>query len=534
KKIYIAEYPTVQSAQGRRKPGAYQAIIDQINDGVLVVNFIGHGNPTVWTHEAVFSVATSIPQLVNSNKFSVFMLATCNFSQFDDPKRYSGSELLINKPDGGAIGALSATRKVYSDRNAYLHQQVFANMFRRDQYGRLIVERPAAALTLFKFLIGNDINDQKYVYLGDPSMKLQYPAGYASIDSVNHQPLSGAPVQMKALARVSVQGTVRDLSNRPDTAFSGKVLLAVNDASRNVIIVNFPTGSNWSYLGAGSTIYRGNNSVSKGKFNATFVVPRDIQYADSTNKGRLVAYFMDSLRVYEGAGYTENVWVGGTENVTPDTAGPAMTLYLDSRGFRPGDMVGEEPTLLVDLVDSNGINTSVSGIGHRIEAWVNGGSQSRDITDYYQSQLDDYQKGTVQYKLKALAQGRNSVRVRAWDTHNNSSAKETFFEVTSTEQLRISDVFNYPNPFASGTTFTFRQNLLAPLNVTVKIYTLAGRLIQSLETISASDPFVRIAWDGRDRDGDILANGVYLYKVIVRTTDGQYGSEVLGKLSVLK
>jgi len=196
--------------------------------------------------------------------------------------------------------------------------------------------------------------------------------------------------------------------------------------------------------------------------------------------------------------------------------------------------VSEEPTLFVDLVDSNGINTSVSGIGHRIEVWVNGGSQSKDITEFYSSNLDDYQKGTVQYSLEGLPQGRNSVRVRAWDTHNNASVKETFFDVTSTDQLRVSDVFNYPNPFPGGTTFTFRQNLLTPLNITVKIYTLAGRLIQSLDAISPGEPYVKIPWDGRDRDGDILANGVYLYKVIVRTTDGQFGSEVLGKLAVSK
>jgi hypothetical protein len=291
---------------------------------------------------------------------------------------------------------------------------------------------------------------------------------------------------------------------------------------------------NWQYRGTGGTIYRGQNSVTKGRFNATFVVPKDILYADSTSRGRLVLYVIDSLRAYEGAGFTENVRIGGTEVASADSTGPGMTLYLDSRSFRAGDPVSEQPTLFVDLVDSNGINTSVSGIGHRIEAWVNGSSQSKDITDYYSSQLDDYQKGTVQYTLKGLPQGRNSVRVRAWDTHNNASLKETFFEATSTDQLRVSDVFNYPNPFPSGTTFTFRQNLRTPLNATVKIYTLAGRLIQSLDGVSPGEPFVKIPWDGRDRDGDILANGVYLYKVIVRTTDGRFGSEVLGKLSVLK
>ncbi len=533
KKIYIAEYPTVQSAQGRRKPGAYQDIIDRINEGVLVTNFTGHGNPAVWTHESIFLVQTSIPQLVNANKLTVIFLATCNFSQFDDPKRSSGSELLINKADGGAIGAVSATRKVYSFDNAAFHQGVFQKLFRRDSFDRLVVERPATAIYLFK-TFQNSENDQKFFFMGDPTMKLQYPSGYASVDSVNHQPLSGPPVAMKALARISVQGTIRDAANQLDTTFNGRIALTVNDASRKILIINFPIGAPpWPYTGSGGTIYRGQNSVTKGKFNATFIVPKDIAYADSTAKGRLVAYFVDSLRAYEGAGFTDNVRVGGTENVVPDTAGPAMVLYLGSRGFRSGDVVGEEPLLLVDLVDSNGINTSVSGIGHRIEAWVNSSSQSKDITDFYSSQLDDYQKGTVQYSLKGLPKGRNSIRVRAWDTFNNATMKETFFDVSSTDQLRITDVFNYPNPFANGTSFTFKQNLLASLNVTVKIYTLAGRLIQSISAVSGGE-FIRIPWNGRDRDGDILANGVYLYKVIVRTTDGRYGSEVLGKLSVLK
>jgi hypothetical protein len=59
-------------------------------------------------------------------------------------------------------------------------------------------------------------------------------------------------------------------------------------------------------------------------------------------------------------------------------------------------------------------------------------------------------------------------------------------------------------------------------------------LIQTIETTSPGEPFIQIPWDGRDRDGDTLANGVYLYKVAVRTVDGTYSSEALGKLAVLK
>ena len=108
----------------------------------------------------------------------------------------------------------------------------------------------------------------------------------------------------------------------------------------------------------------------------------------------------------------------------------------------------------------------------------------------------------MEYPLTGLPAGKNSIRIRAWDSQNNSSLAETYFEVASSDRLSVSDVFNYPNPFAGETQFTFRQNLSDALDVEVKIYTLAGRLIQSLQTLTAGEPMVRVPWDGRDRDGD--------------------------------
>lgn len=539
KKIYIAEYPTVTSAQGRRKPGAYQAIIDAINRGALIVNFTGHGNPTVWTHESVFSTLTSIPLLTNAGRLCVLFAATCNFSQFDDPKRYTGSELLINKPDGGSVAVVSATRKVFGFPNAHLNQQTFARMFARASSGRLIVERPATAL--FRFKTGNNSdNDQKFFFMGDPTMRLQFPEGFASIDSINQSPVdsvSGAPrtdpIQLKALSKVTVRGALLTQANQPDSTLQGRLSLTINDASRSVVIVNFSPGVNWPYLAVGGAIYRGENSITNGRFSAEFIVPKDILYADSTSRGRVVAYYSESLK--DGMGYTEKVWIGGTaDSGAHDEQGPGINIYLDGRSFRSGDLVSRSPMLYVDLEDRSGINTSGSGIGHRIEAWLNNAAQSIDLTDFYSSQLDNFRKGTVQYPLTDLRLGKNFLRVRAWDTYNNATTGETVFEVTSSDKLSITDVMNYPNPFSKGTAFTFRQNQLVPLDIAIKIYTLAGRLIQTLEAFSPGEPFVSLPWDGRDRDGDILANGVYLYKVLVKTRDGKFSSEALGKLSVVK
>jgi hypothetical protein len=545
RKIYLEEYPAVQTSQGRRKPGAYQDIIDEINRGALIVNFTGHGNPTVWAHENVFHVNTSIPQLTNGDKLSVFFGATCNFSQYDDPRRYTGAELLINKENGGAIGVVSASRKVFADQNYYLNRGIYAALFTRDQFGRTKVERVATAIYLFKQNFNND-NDEKYLLLGDPTMRLQFPRGYVSIDTINAQPVDSvngvpriSPIQLRALARITVKGTVRNAANTVEPSATGLLTLIVNDATRRVTIPTFYTGP-FDYLTPGGLIYRGVSSISNGRFTATFVVPKDIAYADSSTRGRLVAYYADNNSSTNGVGYTNKIWVGGTDpNAPVDTAGPAIRIYLgttyeSSLSFRAGDVVNEKPTLFVDLVDSSGINTSIASLGHKIEAWINNSPESKDMTEFYTSKVDNFQAGTVTYPLRDLPRGRNTIKVRAWDTYNNANMAETYFEVRPSDQLAVVDVMNYPNPFTKSTAFTFRHNQAVPVNATVKVYTVAGRLIQTLEAFGVTEPFVKIPWDGRDRDGDELANGVYLYKLIVRTVDGRFTSEVLGKLAIAR
>ncbi len=540
KKVYIAEYPTENTAVGRRKPGAYSDIIDQINKGVLVLNYAGHGNPNVLAHERIFEVGTSIPQLFNTDRLTVFFLATCNFSQFDNPKSLTGGEILMNRREGGAVGVVSATRKVYAGANAQLNQGTYRQMFVQDAFGRVVVKRPATALYLHKVSGANSENDQKFFYMGDPTMRLQYPQRHASIDSINGErvdSVGGVPrqslIQLKSLSRVTVKGTVRNESNEIDESYDGTLSLIVNDATRQQTIVDFYPGANWSYLAAGGTIYRGENSVRNGRFEAAFVVPKDIAHADTTDNARLVAYFSDASK--DGVAYTGKVFVGGTDTTAGvDSEGPEITISLENRSFRPGDLVTENPMLYLDFEDSSGVNTSGSGIGHRIEAWLNNSTQSIDLTEHYASKLDDYRQGTVQYKLEGLQQGRNTILVRAWDSYNNSSVAETFFEVAASNRLAVSDVFNYPNPFARETEFTFRHNRTDPIDITVKVYTVAGRAIQTLETQSSGETYVRIPWDGRDRDGDLLANGVYLYKLIVKTADGSLGTEALGKMSIIR
>jgi len=86
-------------------------------------------------------------------------------------------------------------------------------------------------------------------------------------------------------------------------------------------------------------------------------------------------------------------------------------------------------------------------------------------------------------------------------------------------RFRILNLYNYPNPFQRETYFTFvLAGAQAPDEVRIRIYTVAGRKIRQIVVAGAGLQigFNRIPWDGRDAEGDEIANGTYLYQVEVR------------------
>ncbi len=531
RKIYLAAYPTVSTASGRRKPAVNAAIRDQINQGTLVLNYNGHGNPSVWSYCYVFVRETDFRELYNKGKYFFLIAATCNYSAFDQSTEESSGELLVSMPGAGAIAVFAATRPVYAYQNLLLNQALYANLFRQTPHGTLAEVRLGDAVYRAKQGYAWDDNSRKYFLLGDPALKIDFPSLSAAVDSVNHSPGTQV-VQLSALGRASLAASVRDTAFLPDTSFSGTAQLVVYDADQTVQLYDpNPHVGSTTYKVAGNVLFRGQESITRGRMKADFIVPKDISYTNDL--GRVTVYCWSPLA--DGIGYTKNIRVGGTDSAAPGhTKGPEVRLFIDSRSFRSGDVVSAHPTLLADLQDDVGINTSGAGIGHRLEAWLDGGPESIDLTGYYKSGVDTYQEGAVEYPLGELTPGTHTLRMRAWDTYDNPSTSETVFDVVTSVGLKVTSVFNYPNPFAGATVFTFEHNQISPVDAELKVYTVAGRQIQSLKVTGVNQQQVRIPWDGRDRDGDILANGVYLYKIIVRTSDGRLSTEAYGKMSVLK
>ena len=294
--------------------------------------------------------------------------------------------------------------------------------------------------------------------------------------------------------------------------------------------VTVPEWQGFSFIRNGSILYRGEISVTGGQFTARVPVPKDVTFG---SRARLSLYALGGET--DAVGTTEQLTIFGTDStVAPDTTGPEITIRLHSREFSPGDIVPPDPELMVDLTDESGINTSSVSIGHQLEAVLSSNGRLINLSDAYSGNLDTYQSGRATTTLRDLPEGRQSVRVRAWDIHNNSSVAEAAFEVRNGGDANVFRVVNYPNPFARSTIFTMQRTSAVPVDIRIRVYTVAGRMIRELETPGVTELFVRVPWDGRDSEGNEVANGVYLYKVITRTMDGGETKEVIEKLAVMR
>ena len=194
---------------------------------------------------------------------------------------------------------------------------------------------------------------------------------------------------------------------------------------------------------------------------------------------------------------------------------------------------------MVKLEDISGINTVGNGEGHDIVGLLNENTQEQYLlNEFYEATLDDFTKGNVEYPFNKLDDGRYSVRVKAWDVHNNPGEGYTEFVVASSAELALKNVFNYPNPFTTHTSFIFQHNRPGEmLDVNVQIYTISGKVIKNINQTVMSEGYNvnpnEITWNGLDDYGDLIGKGVYIYKVKVKGENG-FSAQEFQKLVILR
>lgn len=529
-KIFLDAYQKEALPGGNRYPEVNQLIKDNVERGALIVNYVGHGGEVGWAEERILDVST-IRNWTNFNAMPLFMTATCEFTRFDDPGRTSAGEYVLLNPNGAGVSLVSTTRLVFSGENFNLAKQFFDNVLAKDEVPDL---RLGDISRRTKVQTSGSINKRSFMLIGDPAVRLSYPEMKVFTQSITDT--LGNPLDtLKALGNVKVTGYVGNEDGVTLTDFNGVVTVTVYDKESEITTLANDGGTPFEFKTHKNVIYRGKAGVENGQFDFSFIVPKDINLSvDST--GRLSYYALSDET--DAHGHKNGLTVGSIdENAAIDETGPQVELFMNDENFVLGGMTDENPVIFAKLLDNSGINMVGTGIGHDLSATLNdNSSQQLILNDFYESDLDTYKSGTVRYQLENMEEGLHKLRLKAWDVHNNSGEGYTEFVVAESEEFALSHILNYPNPFTTYTEFSFEHNqVCAFLNVQIQVFTISGKLVKTINTISNTNGFrvEPIAWNGLDDYGDQLARGVYVYKVKVRNPAGEK-VEKFEKLVILK
>ncbi len=523
-KIYLDAYQQITMAGGARYPEVNRAINERVNQGALMINYIGHGETRGLAHQRVVTI-DDIAGWNNKYNMPVFMTATCEFSSFDqpDPENLSAGVRVLLKNEGGTAGLFTTTRLAWSGHNLILNRNFMEAAFANNKLITLSHDKDdqhpnlgdLIRIAKQKSSSGGTTPRQlrNFVLLGDPSMQMAYPEFRVVTENM--------PDTIRAFQEVTITGHVTDLQGNMVHDYNGVLFPTIYDKKTVYkTLGNNPDSNPAEFSLRNSILYKGKASIENGRFSFQFMVPKDIAYEYGSGK---ISYYLDD-GVTDGHGHFQDFIIGGTaDDFQADLHGPDIELFMNDTTFASGAYTNENPILLAHLFDESGINLTGS-IGHDISAFLNDDFSSPiRLNNYFEADLDSYQSGRVIYPFRRLDEGRYTLTLRAWDIHNNPATATIDFVVSSSGQLVLEHLMNYPNPFAYDTWFTFSHNqAFSELDVRIDIYDLQGRLVNTIKerVFPVGFQSTPIHWDGLSNDGRPLVNGLYIYRITMTTPEG--------------
>ena len=488
-KLYMMEYPEVSdaSAYGVIKPAATEALFNSLSSGTAIISYIGHGSAYQLAQEKLLHMDRGdLNQINTGTKLPLWVVGTCSFGHFDDPLTESFSEELIREPMNAASMVISTSRPITVTGNERYTQDLFEYMFNNGEVSD-------AKVGILLQSIKDGTSEAQYFHLfGDPAMQLPMPKEILS-------DLTISPDTLKTLETGTYSGSQSLIQN------SGNGFVTLLDADRDVTREYEISSETYtlSYTLPGATLFRGLFSFSGPSFNGDIRIPQDISYAD--DPARLLTYIHNDEN--EAGGAISSIQLAGGSG-TQDTFGPQISFEtITGTGLEQGDHFPENEDLIIRLSDPLGINLT-NETGHEIMLTDMNTNNFLTITDDFYYNQNSIITGTINYPV--VGQGIH-IKIKAWDNANNPSEKEIKLYRTQVNKLEIYNAYNFPNPFATSTQFTFEvtQNI----DLTLDLYTLGGRRIKSFEKFNLSAGYHTIDWDGLDSFGGNIANGVYLYRL---------------------
>jgi hypothetical protein len=144
---------------------AKNTLISGINQGPLLVNFIGHGSVEIWRGSVLTSNDTEV--LINGWRLPFFINMTCFNGMFHDVFTESLSEALLRADCGGAVAVWASSGMTEPERQVIMNKELFRHLFTGESITLGEAVKRAKSAT-------NDPDIRRtWILFGDPTTRLK-------------------------------------------------------------------------------------------------------------------------------------------------------------------------------------------------------------------------------------------------------------------------------------------------------------------------------------------------------------------------
>jgi len=514
RKLYLDRFEQVRNGGIQTSPDAGLALRDNFKEGLLLLNYIGHGNETTLTAERVFTVSDLVNYPENP-LLPVFVTATCEFGRHDSPFIRSGAEELLFAKKKGAIALLTTGRPVFSSVNFALNKAFIENVFKIDNgINRNLGE-------IFKDTKNNSLNgpfNRNFSLLGDPSMKLALPELDMETEQIVDIRLEIPTDSLLAIQEVQIKGKILDpVSGALLSTMEGEYELIIYDKPKTYKTLG-DESSPIEFQEDSSVVFKGKGEVNNGLFTSNIFITGNIE--QEFGEGTIRMFASLSAGIHEAMGARKVIIGGKSEGPISDKIGPKITLRF-GRDLSESPPTISSPTfpILINLEDESGINIASSEIGQDISLQVN--EENIYILNHKYSAIEgSYKKGQIFTELLDLREGWNSISIKAWDNVGNQSVLTFNLLVEGSLRLQILEHISYPNPTNENSKFIITHNRPNEnLYLEFQVYSVKGDKIFSTNQryVEAEEILDDFEWNFFHNKTKYPAKGTYIYRLMLKS-----------------
>lgn len=270
-------------------------------------------------------------------------------------------------------------------------------------------------------------------------------------------------------------------------------------------------------------------SITVPQLNGNGVAPVEFEKNTASYEGDYqVLMEVNPGRTFPEINYNNNIGIIPM-HVLSDRANPILDVTFDGYHIKDGDLVASNPLIMIQLMDENNslrLDDTSSFIMHLEYPSDIDGQRiyfSQPWVTFVPSPASGPNVASVELRPDLFENGIYTLQVNARDASDNVAGDNDYmvsFEVINGKA--VSYIYNYPNPFSGSTRFIYTlTGPGSPAFYKIEILSITGVLVREitqdeLGPLAPGTHMTSYTWDGTDQNGNEIAAGIYLYRLVAR------------------